>query len=45
VTGLIAWLVYTRLGLAVLRRTWFNLDRMWAFSLVVTAGLTLLIAT
>lgn len=43
VTGLIAWVVYTRLGLAVLRRAWFNVDRVWAVSLIVTAGLTLLI--
>jgi hypothetical protein len=45
VTGLIAWLVYTRIGLAVLRRAWFNVDRIWAISLVVTAGLTLLLPT
>lgn len=43
VTGLIAWVVYTRVGLAVLRRAWFNVDRIWAISLVVTAGLTLLL--
>jgi hypothetical protein len=43
VTGLIAWVVYTRVGLAVLRRAWFNVDRIWAVSLIVTAGLTLLI--
>jgi hypothetical protein len=43
VTGLIAWIVYTRIGLAVLRRAWFNVDRIWAISLVVTAGLTLLL--
>jgi len=41
VTGLVAWVVYTRIGLAVLRRAWFNVDRIWAISLVVTAGLTL----
>jgi len=43
VTGVVAWIVYTRIGLAVLRRAWFNLDRIWAISLVVTAGLTLLL--
>jgi len=43
VTGLVAWIVYTRIGLAVLRRAWFNVDRIWAISLVVTAGLTLLL--
>jgi hypothetical protein len=41
VTGLIAWLVYSKLGLAVLRRAWFNVDRIWAISLMVTAVLTL----
>jgi hypothetical protein len=45
VTGSIAWLVYTRLGLAVLRQAWFNVDRIWAISLIVTAGLTLFIAS
>jgi len=45
VTGTVAWLVYTRIGLAVLRRAWFNLDRIWAISLIVTAGITLLISS
>jgi hypothetical protein len=43
VTGAIAWLVYTRLGLSILRRAWFNLDRIWALSLILTAALTLLL--
>ncbi|MFP1631414.1 hypothetical protein ACLB6G_06715 [Zhengella sp. ZM62] len=39
--GLIAVIVYRWLGLRVLSRTWFNLDRIWALSLVVVglAGL------
>jgi hypothetical protein len=41
VTGLIAWIVYTRIGLAVLRRAWFNMDRIWAVSLLLTGGFTL----
>jgi hypothetical protein len=45
VTGFIAWLVYTKLGLAVLRQAWFNIDRIWAISLILTAALTLFIAT
>lgn len=45
VTGAIAWLVYARAGLALLRRAWFNLDRVWAVSLVLTACFTLFIAT
>lgn len=44
VTGAIAWLVYTRVGLSILRRAWFNLDRIWAFSLILTAALTLLLS-
>ncbi|HUI50549.1 MAG TPA: hypothetical protein VLX60_02135 [Terriglobales bacterium] len=43
VTGLVAWVVYTRIGLAVLRTAWFNVDRIWAISLMITAGLTLLL--
>lgn len=43
VTGTVAWLVYARVGLAVLRRAWFNVDRIWAVSLILTAGLTLVI--
>jgi hypothetical protein len=45
VTGVVAWLVYTRIGLAVLRRAWFNVDRIWAISLLVAAGITLFVST
>lgn len=44
VTGSIAWVVYTKVGLAILRRAWFNVDRIWAISLILTAGLTVFIA-
>jgi hypothetical protein len=44
VTGVIAWVVYTQLGLSLLRRAWVNLDRIWAVSLIFTAGLTLLLS-
>jgi hypothetical protein len=37
----VAWLVYRKLGLALLRKAWFNLDWLWAGALVV-AGLTIL---
>jgi hypothetical protein len=40
-TGTIAWVVYKKLGLSVLRQAWFNLDLVWAMALIVTAGLTL----
>lgn len=40
VTGIVAWIVYTKLGLSLLRRNWFNLDLIWAVALILTAGLT-----
>jgi hypothetical protein len=40
-TALMAWLVYARLGLAVLRTSWINLDLVWAGALVLTGLLTL----
>jgi hypothetical protein len=43
VTGLIAWVVYARLGLALLRKAWLNLDLFWAVALILTGGLALLI--
>lgn len=45
VTGLIAFVVFEKLGLEVLRRAWVNLDMIWAAALIATAGLTLLIPT
>jgi hypothetical protein len=36
-----ALLVYERLGLAVLRRAWFNLDLLWAWSLILAGALSL----
>jgi len=38
---LAAWLVYRKLGLALLRTAWFNLDWLWAGALVA-AGLAVL---
>lgn len=43
VTGLIAVVVYEKLGLRVLRRLWVNLDLVWAIALMATAVLTPLI--
>jgi len=37
-----AWVVYRRLGLAMLRTAWFNLDWLWAGALLVTGGVVLL---
>jgi hypothetical protein len=45
VTGLIALVVYEKVGLEILRKAWVNLDLIWAMALIVTAGLTLLIPT
>jgi hypothetical protein len=42
VTATIALLVYRKFGLAMLRRSWFNLDLIWAVALVVT-GVTALV--
>ena len=42
VTGLIAWVVYTKFGLAILRKAWLNLDALWAAALVVTSVVILL---
>lgn len=37
ISGLIAWVVYDFVGLAVLRRSWINLDLIWCFSLLGAA--------
>jgi hypothetical protein len=41
VTGLLAWVVYQKLGLALLRKAWINFDVMWASALVATGLVTL----
>ena len=43
VTGLIAWVVYSKLGLAVLRKAWVNLDAVWGAALVVASVVALMI--
>ena len=42
VTTLAAWVVYRKLGVGILRTTWFNVDRAWAAALVVTGLVVLL---
>jgi len=42
VTGFIAWVVYSKFGLAILRKAWLNLNLVWAAALVVTSVVTLL---
>jgi len=41
VTGLVAWAVYRKLGLALLRKTWFNFNVVWGAALVATGLFTL----
>jgi hypothetical protein len=43
VTGFVAWVVYAKLGLALLRKAWVNLDLIWAVALVVTGCFVLAI--
>ena len=39
VTGFVAWVVYEKLGLALLRKAWLNLDLIWAVAVIVTGSL------
>jgi hypothetical protein len=41
--GLLAWLVYRYLGLRFVSRSWFNLDAIWASSLMLVGTLSLVI--
>ena len=43
VTAAAALLVYQKFGLAMLRRSWFNLDLIWAIALVVTGFVALVV--
>ncbi|MGY4477722.1 hypothetical protein [Bradyrhizobium sp. USDA 3364] len=43
--GSLAWLVYRYLGLKFVSRSWFNLDRVWAISLVLVGAIALALAT
>jgi hypothetical protein len=43
VTAAVALIVYQKVGLAMLRRSWFNLDLIWAIALVVTGFVALLV--
>jgi hypothetical protein len=44
VMGLIAWIVYRKFSLAVLRNHWINFDLIWAVALLVVGGVALIIA-
>ena len=43
VMAAVALLVYEKLGVMVIKRTWFNLDLVWAGALIVTGVVTLLV--
>ena len=45
VGGLLAWLVYRYLGLKFVSRSWFNLDAVWALSLILVGTLSLVFNT
>ena len=38
-----AILMFEKVGLAILRRAWFNVDKLWAISLVISGVVTLII--
>jgi hypothetical protein len=41
-TALVAIVVYEKLGVAILRRAWFNIDFAWMLALMITAAFILL---
>jgi hypothetical protein len=38
VMAAVAWVVYKKLGLRVLRQSWGNFELIWAMALVVVGG-------
>jgi hypothetical protein len=43
ITAVVAILVYEKLGVAILRRAWFNIDLVWMLALMITGALILLL--
>ena len=43
VMGIVAIVVFEKVGLSILRRAWFNLDKAWAIVLIATGALTLVL--
>jgi hypothetical protein len=43
VTAFVAVLVFEKLGVGIVRRTWINLDLIWSAALVATGTLTLML--
>ncbi|MGI8738949.1 MAG: hypothetical protein ACR2KU_04675 [Gammaproteobacteria bacterium] len=42
VATLVALVVYEKLGVAILRRAWFNLDLLWVIALMISGGVILI---
>jgi hypothetical protein len=42
VTAAIAWIVFHKVGVGLLRKAWINLDVIWAAALITSGGLTAL---
>lgn len=42
--GTLAWLVYRYIGLTFVSRSWFNLDAVWASSLILVGALALVLS-
>ena len=43
VMAIVAIVIYEKVGVAILRRAWFNLDKVWAIVLIATGLLTLVL--
>jgi hypothetical protein len=41
-TAVVAFLVYEKLGVAILRHVWFNIDLVWMLALMITGAFILL---
>jgi hypothetical protein len=41
VAGVVAMLIYEKLGLSLLNKAWFNLDLMWLIALMASGVLVL----
>jgi hypothetical protein len=45
VTAAIAWIVFWKVGVGLLRKTWINLDLIWAVALIASGALTALLGS
>jgi hypothetical protein len=43
--GVMAWIVYRYLGPKFIAQSWFNLDAVWAASLVIVGAISLAVST